>query len=167
MAADMNGEDIARQYQDVMQAQLGERVTNLGRRVTDIEGEMRAGFRQIESSLSSLTSTLAERNKPHWQALGVALTFAALIGGLAYMPIREATTDLKGSVIETNKAIQALAATTVSRQEMDWRAARSAEDRDRWNAAVTELRASDDRTAERLAGMEARVEMLQKLLRLP
>lgn len=165
MADDMDSAE--RKYHDAIQAQLGERVTNLGRRVTDIEGEMCAGFRQIEASLSTLTSTLAERNKPHWQALGVALTFAALIGGLAYMPIREATTDLKTSVIETNKAIQGLAANTISRQEMDWRSARAAEDRDRWNAAVTELRASDDRTAERLARLEAQVEIFQKLIRLP
>ena len=45
MAEDMasNGNDAQRHYQDAIQAQLGERVTNLGRRVTDIEGEMRAG----------------------------------------------------------------------------------------------------------------------------
>ena len=75
MAEDMasNGNDAQRHYQDAIQAQLGERVTNLGRRVTDIEGEMRAGFRQIESSIAGLSSTLADRARPQWQAIGVAL----------------------------------------------------------------------------------------------
>lgn len=134
MADEMtSGSDAQRHYQDAIQAQLGERVTNLGRRVTDIESEMRSGFRQIEASISALSSTLAERAKPQWQAIGVALTFCALLGGLAYMPIREATTDLK-------LAVTALGESTVSRQEMDWRAARGAEDRDRTNAAIADIR---------------------------
>jgi len=136
-----NGIDAQRHYQDALQAQMGERVTNLGRRVTDIEGEMRAGFRQIESSISALTSTLAERAKPQWQAIGVALTFCALLGGLAYMPIREATSDLK-------TAVKDLASTTVSRQEMDWRAARGVEDRDRTTQAINDLRTGTVARAE-------------------
>ena len=144
MADDMtapNGIDPQRHYQDALQAQMGERVTNLGRRVTDIEGEMRAGFRQIESSISALTSTLAERAKPQWQAIGVALTFCALLGGLAYMPIREATSDLK-------TAVKDLSSTTVSRQEMDWRAKRGEEDRTRTDGAVADLRANTVGRAE-------------------
>jgi hypothetical protein len=136
-----NGNDASRHYQDALQAQMGERVTNLGRRVTDIEGEMRAGFRQIESSISALTTTLAERAKPQWQAIGVALTFCALLGGLAYMPIREATSDLKA-------AVKDLAATSISRQEMDWRAARSQEDRGRTDASIADLRTNTVGRAE-------------------
>lgn len=146
-----NGEP-SRNYISVTEAQLGERVTNLGRRQSDLENEMRSGFRQMEQSITAFTNEtrasiaalsqgIAERNKPQWQALGVALTFAALIGGLAYMPIREATTDLKAAAIETNKSIQALAASSVSRQEMDWRAARGAEDRTRQELAIADLRA--------------------------
>lgn len=140
--ADANGNDHARLYLDAVQAQLGERVTNLGRRQTDLETEMRTGFRQIEQSIAGLSTTLSERSRPQWQALGVALTFAALLGGLAYMPIREATTDLKAAMIETNKSIQSLADRTVSRQEMDWRAARGAEDRLRSETAIADLRIS-------------------------
>lgn len=148
-----NGED-ARHYPDGFSpAAMGERISNLNRRQTDYEAESRANFRAIEASISgitaemrqsfnSITNTLAERNKPQWQALGVALSFAAILGGLAYLPIREATTDLKASVIETNKSIQALAATTVSRQEMDWRQARGVEDRSRMEGNITEMRAS-------------------------
>jgi hypothetical protein len=138
-----NGNDH-RIYTDAVTAQLGERVTNLGRRQTDMESEMRAGFKAMESavtslanetraSIAALSTNLAERNKPQWQALGVALTFAAMLGGLAYLPIREATTDLKASV-------SLLADRMVSQKEMEWRTARSAEDRARTDAGVKELR---------------------------
>ncbi|MDI6026701.1 hypothetical protein QBK99_10915 [Corticibacterium sp. UT-5YL-CI-8] len=134
-----NGE-LDRQYIDAAQAQLGERVTNLNRRQTDLENEMRVGFRQIESSFASFTNetrasiqalsaTIAEKNKPQWQALSVMLAAVVAIGGLAYMPIREATTDLKTSV-----------ANTITRQEMDWRQARGAEDRSRADRDLTDLR---------------------------
>lgn len=138
-----NGSDH-RQYTDAATAQLGERVTNLGRRQTDMESEMRAGFKTMESavtslanetrsSIASLSTNLAERNKPQWQALGVALTFAAMLGGLAYLPIREATSDLKTGVAM-------LADRMITRQEMDWRQARGAEDRGRMEIAIKDLR---------------------------
>jgi hypothetical protein len=72
--------EASRHYQDAMQAQLGERVTNLGRRQTDLEGEMRTSFKTMETAVSSLASemrtsiaalsaNLAERSRPQWQAL--------------------------------------------------------------------------------------------------
>lgn len=149
---DMNGNGAERHYQDALQAQLGERVTNLGRRQTDLEAEMRSGFRQVEaamqglanetrSSIAALTTSIAERNKPQWQALGVALTFCTILGGLAYWPINAATTDLKGSVaIITEKM--------VSQQEMEWRSARGAEDRLRQEASLNDLRAAASPRAE-------------------
>jgi len=138
-----NGNDH-RVYTDAVTAQLGERVTNLGRRQTDMESEMRAGFKAMEAavtslanetraSIAALSTNLAERNKPQWQALGVALTFAAMLGGLAYIPIREATSDLKASV-------SALGSKVVTRDEMEWRTAHAAEDRARTDAGVKELR---------------------------
>jgi hypothetical protein len=143
---EMANESVHRQYTDAVTAQLGERVTNLGRRQTDLEAEMRAGFKAMESavtslanetrtSIAALSTNLAERNKPQWQALGVALTFAAMLGGLAYLPIREATSDLK-------TAVGMLSERMITRQEMDWRQARSAEDRGRMEAAIVDLRSS-------------------------
>lgn len=148
----MANENIHRQYTDAVTAQLGERVTNLGRRQTDLEAEMRASFKSVEtavaslanetrSSIAALSTNLAERNKPQWQALGVALTFAAMLGGLAYLPIREATGDLK-------TAVGMLSERMISRQEMDWRQARSAEDRGRMEAAIVDLRSSQVPRAE-------------------
>jgi len=145
MADDMsNNNDAHRVYTDAITAQLGERVTNLGRRQTDLETEVRSGFKNIDTavtslanetraSIAALSTNLAERNKPQWQALGVALTFAAMLGGLAYLPIREATSDLKASV-------NILADKMVTQQELEWRTARSAEDRARTDAAVKDLR---------------------------
>jgi hypothetical protein len=139
-----NGNDVNRIYTDAVTAQLGERVTNLGRRQTDLEAEMRAGFKAMENgmttlasemrtSVAALSANLAERSRPQWQALGVALTFAAMLGGLAYLPIREATSDLKGSVAM-------LAERMVTQKEMEWRTARGAEDRQRSEAMIKELR---------------------------
>lgn len=151
-----------RVYQDPIQAQLGERVTNLGRRQTDLEAEMRSGFRQIEQSFASFTNetrnaisalgtSISDRSRPQWQALGVMVSVIVVLGGLVYWPIRESTNDLKAQDIETGrliqslttetgKAIQTLAANTVSRQEMDWRAARGAEDRTRMETAISDIR---------------------------
>ncbi|WP_370168609.1 hypothetical protein [Sinorhizobium fredii] len=139
-----NGNDVSRHYQDAMTAQLGERVTNLGRRQTDLESEMRSGFKQMETAVASLahemrtsvaalSANIAERNKPQWQALGVALTFCTILGGLAYWPINSATTDLKASVaILTEKM--------VTQKEMEWRSARGAEDRLRQESALKDIR---------------------------
>lgn len=141
-----NGADPTRLYQDAVQAQQAERLNNISRRQGEFESETRASLRQIETSIGSLANetrtalaglsgNLADRSRPQWQALGVTLTFAALLGGLAYMPIREATSDLK-------TAVATLATNTVSRQEMDWRASRGTEDRDRTTTAIVDLRES-------------------------
>ncbi|WP_245290050.1 hypothetical protein [Neorhizobium galegae] len=105
---------------------------------------MRSGFKQIESSMSAMSSemrssvaalatNMAERNKPQWQALGVALTFCTILGGLAYWPINAATTDLKSAVVTISEKM-------VTQKEMEWRTQRGAEDRARSEAAVKEIR---------------------------
>ncbi|WP_033838266.1 hypothetical protein [Mesorhizobium loti] len=164
MADDMSSNETARQYLDAAHAQLGERVTNLARRQKDLEAEMRSGFRQIEQSfaqftnetrqsIASLGNAISEKNKPQYQALGFGLSVILAVGALAYWPIRESTSDLKASYIEgaramqmlaaeTNRTIQALTANTVSRQELEWRAQRDAEDRSRTETRISDLRAS-------------------------
>jgi signal transduction histidine kinase len=146
MAEDMNNGDASRHYQDAMTAQLGERVTNLGRRQTDLEAEMRSGFKQMETgmaaiahemrtSVAALSTNIAERNKPQWQALGVALSFCTILGGLAYWPINSATGDLKMAVASINENM-------VTKSEMEWRTQRGAEDRKRSEEAIASLRES-------------------------
>ncbi|TIQ05326.1 MAG: hypothetical protein E5X57_28390 [Mesorhizobium sp.] len=98
-----------------------------------------------------MSTTLAERNRPQYQALGFGLSVILAVGALAYWPMRESTNDLKARntelvqsiqvlSAETNKSIQALAANTVSRQEMDWRSERGTEDRKRTDESVASLR---------------------------
>jgi C-terminal processing protease CtpA/Prc len=140
-----NGSDVNRIYTDALTAQLGERVTNLNRRQSDLETEMRSGFKQIESSMTSMSSemrsavaalstNMAERNKPQWQALGVALTFATILGGLAYWPIQSSTNDLKAALANLSDKI-------VTQKELEWRTARGQEDRARMEANVADIRA--------------------------
>ncbi len=144
MADEVNGAGAERVYQDAFQAAIGERVTSLGRRQTDLESEMRSGFKQVELSITSLanetrqsianlSSVMADRSRPQWQAIGVALTFVALLGALAYWPIRESTGDLKA-------AIAALSDKVVTQAEMQWRTQRGMEDRQRTEAAIVDIR---------------------------
>lgn len=157
MANDMpNSDDQQRSYSDAVQAQLGERVTNMGRRINDVEVEMRAGFSQLSASLSAstnetrqsisaLAANLAERNKTQWPVIFLAIGVASSVLGYfvtqALTPIRDANLDMKAAIVDTQRSIQTLAANTVSRQEMDWRAQRGAEDRAQTLAAVSDIRA--------------------------
>ncbi|NSY17283.1 hypothetical protein [Neorhizobium sp. AL 9.2.2] len=140
------GPDVNRIYQDAMTAQLGERVTNLNRRQSDLETEMRSGFKQIESSMSSmstemrsavsaLSSNIAERNKPQWQAIAVALSFCTIVGGLVYWPIKEDNSGVKASILLITERM-------VTQKELEWRTARGVEDRQRTEASVKEIRES-------------------------
>ncbi|MEK1908158.1 MAG: hypothetical protein AAAB13_20490 [Pseudomonas sp.] len=145
MAEEMgSGTEVTRAYQDAIQAQLGERVTNLGRRQTDLESEMRSGFKQMETAVSSLanemrtsvaslSTNIAERNRPQWQAIGVTLTFCAMIGGLVYWPINAST-------IRLESAIATIADKMVTQKEMEWRTQRGTEDRKRSDDALNDLR---------------------------
>lgn len=136
--------ETARHYQDARTAQLSERVANIGSRQSELEAEMRSGFRQIEQSFTSFTAetrasinalaaNLADRNKPQWQAIGVALTFVVIMGGLVYWPIREQTGDVKS-------ALALVAEKMVTREELDWRSERGQEDRARTDTAISDLR---------------------------
>lgn len=133
-----------RSYENALQAQLGERVTNLGRRQSDLETEMRSGFKQMESavsslanetrnSIASLSSNIAERNKPQWQAIAVALSFCTIVGGLVYWPIKDDTSSVKSSILLITERM-------VTQKEMEWRTARGQEDRQRTEASIKELR---------------------------
>jgi uncharacterized oligopeptide transporter (OPT) family protein len=124
--------------------QLGERVTNLGRRQSDLENEMRSGFKQIESSMAAMSSemrssvaalstNMAERNRPQWQALGVALTYCTILGGLASWPINAPTTELK-------TAVSSISEKMVTPMEMEWRTQRVSKDRALMEASIKEVR---------------------------
>lgn len=153
--AENNNVETTRVYVDAQSAAMGERVSNLNRRQTDLENEMRIGFRAVETQITSLTNetrtalqsistTMAERNKPQWQALSVMLAFVTILGALAYWPIREKAIDLQSDqnalASTTSVAIQRIAETAVTRQELDWREARGSEDRLRNEQGIRDLR---------------------------
>lgn len=162
MADDMaSGEEPTRQYQDAHTAQLGERVTNMGRRINDVEVEMRAGFNQVSNSLSAstnemrqsiaaLSNNLAERNKTQWPVIFLAIGVASSVLGYfvtqALTPIRDANLDMKASVValaaETNHSFEVLGSKVVTREEVDWRSDRGAEDRKRSDDSIADLRAN-------------------------
>jgi DNA repair exonuclease SbcCD ATPase subunit len=138
-----NGADAQRMYNDALTAQLGERVTNLNRRQSDLESEMRSGFKAIESSMSAmstemrssvagLTTTISERNKPQWQAIAVALSFCTIVGGLVYWPINSSTSRLEN-------ALATIADKMVTQKELEYRTSRGAEDRSRMEASIKKL----------------------------
>lgn len=165
-----NGNDVNRMYADAVTAQLGERVTNLGRRQTDLESEMRSGFKQMETSfmgiaaemrtsIAALSTKFAERNQTQWPiliaALGVVITILAGLGVLSLQPIKDNNSRLEAALVrisESNQAAIAKLAETmqettakitenmVTQKEMEWRSARGAEDRLRTEAAIADLR---------------------------
>ncbi|MQY48178.1 hypothetical protein GAO09_19265 [Rhizobiales bacterium RZME27] len=165
-----NGNDLNRSYTDAVTAQLGERVTNLGRRQTDLETEMRAGFKAMESgmstlanemraSVSALSANLAERSRTQWpviwSAAGVCTAALIAAGTFVYGTLSTRQDRLDTAMIESSKLQQAsiskLSETTqiaftaltdkmVTRQEMDWRQARGAEDRNRMEGSIKDVR---------------------------
>jgi chromosome segregation ATPase len=153
-----NGVTVTR---DPETAALGERVRNLSTKQSDLETEMRNGFRSMEShidriatdtraALSGLTQNLSDRNRPQWvvllSALGFGFTVLVYFMTQAVGPVRETQVELKQSIaalaVETNNSIRTLAEKSVSREEMDWRSARGAEDRVRTEAAVSDIRST-------------------------
>lgn len=118
-------------------ARLSERVEGQGRDIVDLRSNMNTGFRNIESSITSLSNELRGNSRTQWpviwSAVGVCFAVIVGIGSAVYIPIREGITEVKSETSILREG-------TVSRQEMDWRAARGTEDRDRTNNAISDLR---------------------------
>jgi polyhydroxyalkanoate synthesis regulator phasin len=167
MADEMTTE--TRVYPDPLTAQLGERVTNLGRRQSDLEAEMRSGFKQMESGLTSLgnemraavaglASNIAERNRVQWPAIGVMVSFCAIVGGVVAYPVNS-------SIARLDSTLSVLSDKMVTRGEIDWRTARAAEDRQRLETTLAGIRADLVPRAElsqRFDDLKDRIDRLEK-----
>lgn len=120
-------------------ARLSERVEGQGRDIADLRSNMNTGFRNVEGSLKHLADTVAGGTKTQWpviwSAIGVSFAIIVAIGGLAYAPVNRAIDRVETTVGTLSDKI-------VTRQEMDWRQARSQEDRSRTDTAIVELRNS-------------------------
>jgi len=153
----MNGNDAERIG---IQSQ---RITNLETVFSDFRresshqiGEMKTAIGTLTSKMderfSALTTSLAERNRPQYQALAFALSVVIAVGALAYWPIRENAADMKGDIAmlaaETRRSFDLVGERFVTQKEMEWRTARGAEDRARQEAGLADLRANSVTRAE-------------------
>ena len=86
------------------------RVDALSSDVIAFRGELRdvrsamattADIAGLKSALESIATRQQEQQKPQWNALGVMLAAMVALGGLAFWPIREATTNLSTAVAQS------------------------------------------------------------------
>lgn len=116
---------------------LSERVENQGRDIVDLRSNMNTGFRNMESAINALSSELRGSSKTQWpviwSAIGVSFAILIAVGSQSIAPLRSDITDLKASNA-------AAAEKMVTREELDWRASRGTEDRERNNLAIADLR---------------------------
>ncbi len=148
---------------------LSQRTTNLESQFADLRRDINHQMNGVNSAVVNLSGKrralpsarrIACRTfRPQWQAVGVALTFAAMIGALAYWPIREATKDLKDGLSAMSQRI-------VTRQELEMFMQRTNENTDRNEARIEKV---DDKLIPRsefelgMKAMEQRLEFQQNL----
>lgn len=166
MANGQSGFDPATSY-----ARISERVENQGRDIVDLRSNMNTGFRNLESSIHALSTELRGNSRTQWpviwSAIGVSFIVLAAVGGLAYQPVVSNQDRLETALVR-------LTDVAVTRSELDWRAERGAEDRDRTNAALAELRTSSVARAEwaernrardqEVADLSRRIEEIRSIL---
>lgn len=118
-------------------ARLSERVENQGKDIVDLRSNMNTGFQTINANLNALSNELRNNTKTQWpviwSAAGVCSAMLIAAGTFVYGTL--------GTRLErTDASVAALATSTVSRQEMDWRQARGMEDRASIQGSVKEVR---------------------------
>jgi hypothetical protein len=106
----------------------------------------------ISQQIGALATKIDQRAQTNWPVLigfgGFALSVMVAIGGMAYWPIREAQSDFKSVIAETNKSVASLANQTafqinqvgerfVSIRELEGRSSRARAEMDRMNTDIT------------------------------
>ena len=138
-----NGFDPMAQY-----ARLSERVENQGKDIVDLRSNMNTGFQSVNANIATLSNELRGNSKTQWpviwSAIGVSFAVLGGIGTMAYYPVRESQAQLKTEIrdvaTDASSAISSLAAQIVTQKELDWRTQRAAEDRQRTETAIKDLR---------------------------
>lgn len=149
-----NGFDPMAQY-----ARLSERVENQGKDIVDLRSNMNTGFQSVNASLTTLSNELRSNSKTQWPviwaAAGVCFTVLAALTTFFYSTINKDQQRLDAAMVKQSEIAQAsiskLAETTqasltqisaamITRQEMDWRQARGAEDRNRMEMSIKDVR---------------------------
>lgn len=129
-------------------AQLGERVDNQGTRITNLETVVARGFADITSQIRSMSDDIRGGTKTQWPIIigfcSVTITVLGGLGFLALQPIKDNIAqirdDAKVQSSSTSSSFSTIVEKMVTQKEMEWRTARSAEDRQRSEASVKELR---------------------------
>lgn len=126
---------------------------------------------ELASEIKSVATSLQERSKVPWQALGVMLTFVALIGGMAYMPISENQKRMEALLLKLDEAkigkaeFQSVISNAAQRRDD---AQRAGEERDReTRAQVEKIRGeivSRGEHAEKWQGIQQRFSDQQRQL---
>lgn len=129
-------------------AQLGERVDNQSRQIGDLDTRMKQGFSEIGSQIRSLVDDIRGGSKTQWPIIiGFCSVTITVLGGLGFMalqPIKDNIATIREDerlrAAEVKDSISTVVANMVTQKEMEWRTARSAEDRARTDGSVKELR---------------------------
>lgn len=138
-----NGFDPLAQY-----ARLSERVENQGKDIVDLRSNMNTGFQNVNANISALANDFRANGKTQWPIIigfcSLTVTVLGVLGFLALQPIKD-------NIAQIRQDAQTLSSTTatglanlvdkmVTQKELEWRTARSAEDRVRTESAIKELR---------------------------
>lgn len=91
---------------DARLAAFGERVEGQGRRLSSLEQTVTTGFRQIEGSISALSTEYRNGQRPQWQAMGVILSAMIVLIGLLYWPVREQQADTKSDIAALSQTMK-------------------------------------------------------------
>lgn len=152
---------------------LSQRTTNLETLVQSINQSIGAMSTKVEERFNALSATMAERNKTQWpviwSAIGVSFAVLAYFVTQALEPIKSNQVRFEQTIMslaaETNRSIEALGAKSVTRDELDWRSQRGAEDRKRTEEAIAVLRAGSVDRDEWLQQVHGRDQQVTELSR--
>lgn len=118
-------------------ARLSERVENQGKDIVDLRSNMNSGFQGVNTAINALSNELRSNSRTPWpviwSAIGVSFAILGYVGSQALSPIKEA-------VSITQSDLRLISERMITRQEMDWRAARGVEDRQRIETAISAIR---------------------------
>lgn len=150
-------------------ARLSERVDSQGNAIIDLRSNMNTGFHNLQSALSGITTELRGSSRTQWpviwSAIGVSFAVLAAVGALAYRPVLANQDRLEAAIVKVADVVNSLPDKTVSRQEMDWRTARGAEDRARTEQSIVDLRTNTVARAEWLQQIHGRDQEVAELSR--
>lgn len=135
---------------------LEQRVYGMEQAFTHLASQLERDRTNVDHQFSVLQSSLAERSKIPWPALGVVLSAMVIIGGMAWYPIKESQAELKNSFRtsqeELKTSIQFINASIVPRTELQ----------ERWRVMEREVESLSARVTKNSDGIVPRGEHEEK-----